>query len=97
MNKLSDSVVAACSDELKSGVVTLHPNGSANAMEFVTFEKPFCSGPVVVTATVNNHNTAGERVGVQAFGVHGVAVSIQLDAPSNADYDVYWVAVKATQ
>lgn len=93
----ADASRMVCSDLPKAGIVELYPNGTANAMEFVIFSEPFCNGPGVVTATVVNENTAGERVGVQVFGVDGAAVSIQLDAPSNAAYAVYWMAMRGTQ
>lgn len=87
----------ACVDAPKAGVVELDPAGTPNALALVEFTNPFCNGPVVVVATVNNQNTAGERVGAQAFGGYGAAVSIQLDAPSEDTYEVYWMAMRGTQ
>jgi hypothetical protein len=86
-----------CDDAPKAGTVELRPNGTANAISLVEFSTPFCTGPVVVVATVSNESTAGERVAAQAFGLEGAAVSLQLDGASEVDYVVGWVAMVATQ
>jgi hypothetical protein len=86
-----------CDDAPKAGTVELRPNGTANAISLVEFSTPFCTGPVVVVATVNDGNTAGERVATQAFGLEGAAVSLQLGEASEVDYVVGWVAMVASQ
>lgn len=88
---------AVCNNAPKAGTVQLFPNGTRNAATSVEFDVPFCTGPVIVTATVNNHNTPGEKIGAQAIGLTGVAISMQLDEPSDDTFDVYWTAVKGTQ
>lgn len=90
--------IPPCSDRPKSSIVELDPAGTMNALAQVTYTVPFCPGGTIVTlATVDNGNTAGERVGAKPFGLTHINVSIQLDAPSNDTYFVYWEAKKATQ
>lgn len=86
-----------CSNASKAGTAVLSPNGTSNAITAIEFNLPFCSGPVIIVATVSNESTAGERVAAQALGLESAAVSLQLDEPSNLDFEVNWMAAKATQ
>jgi hypothetical protein len=93
-----------CSDSSKSSIATLDPQGQQSTMKQVEFATPFCTGPVVVHATLLNGQAADsslpdgqEEVKAMAWGLEAVNLSLELDYEPTQTYQVYWTAEKATQ